>query len=142
MPPISPKPLVYVAGPYTSPDPVENTHDTIKLADTLVDEGFSVIVPHLTMFWHAISPKPYEQWLEIDIQHVLRCDAVYRRFGQSSGADGEVEVAKDRGILVFYEDENRSRIALADMRDHFIREWGTHWRPRRAMATRPSAFTR
>jgi hypothetical protein len=133
--------MLYVAGPYTSPDPVENTHATIHRANLLVDEGFAVIVPHLTMLWHAVTPKPYEHWLEVDQQHVLRCDGVYRIHGASSGADGEVELAQEQKIPVFYEDAWASRSALHDAVEYFIASWGNAWRPRRAMATRPSSLT-
>ena len=32
-------PLVYIAGPYTKPDPVKNTHRMIQIADRLMDLG-------------------------------------------------------------------------------------------------------
>src|SRR5262245_23979197 len=92
--------LVYVAGPYTRPDPVENTHDIVKIADALLDAGFIPVVPHLTLLWHLISPKPYAHWLAYD-QHLLaRCDAVLRVPGHSVGATRETELAESLGIPV------------------------------------------
>lgn len=43
-------PIVYIAGPYTNPDPVANTHNAIKIADQLYVDGVCVpIIPHLTL---------------------------------------------------------------------------------------------
>jgi hypothetical protein len=96
------RPLVYVAGPYTRPDPVANTHDTIKFATELIDEGLvTPLVPHLTLLWHVVVPRPLEFWYEYDIAVLARCDALYRIAGESTGADKEVDFARDAGIPVF-----------------------------------------
>ena len=105
------KPLVYIAGPYTNPDPVENIHRAIKIADGLLDVC-SPLIPHLSGTWHMVSPKPYEDWLALDLEYMQRCDCVYRYPGASSGADKEVEKAREWGIpVVFSEIELRSWIA-------------------------------
>ena len=96
------KPVVYLAGPYSRPDPIENMHWAIKCADSLLDVC-SPLVPHITGIWHLVSPKPYETWLAIDRDHVAICDALYRFGGESSGADQEVEYARKIGIPVFTE---------------------------------------
>src|SRR5262245_39762275 len=78
----SDRPLVYLAGPYTRPDPVENTHTVIRLASELVDEGLvTPVVPHLTLLWHLVSPRPLEFWYEYDVAILGRCDAVFRIVG-------------------------------------------------------------
>lgn len=89
--------LVYVAGPYTKPDPVENTHRMIRIADALLDAGVVPVVPHLTMFWHFLRPRPYEQWLDYDLCVMERCDVVLRVPGESNGADREVYQATRSG---------------------------------------------
>ena len=99
------KPLVYLAGPYTNPDPVENIHRAIKIADGLLDVC-TPLIPHLTGTWHMVSPKPYEEWLAIDLEYMDRCDAVYRFAGPSSGADREVELAHEWGIPVLFTEED------------------------------------
>ena len=98
--------LIYLAGPYTHPDPVENTHRAVKMADELIALGYSVIVPHVTLLWHLISPQPVAFWLKYDKSIMVRCDAVYRMKGFSSGADGEVALARAIGMPVFYEKED------------------------------------
>ena len=99
------KPLVYVAGPYTNPDPMENIHDAVKVGNRLYEEvGVTPIIPHLTGMWHLITPRPYQFWLDYDLEIMRRCDAVYRFPGESSGADAEVAEAQRLGIPVFFDD--------------------------------------
>lgn len=96
------RPLVYVAGPYRSPEPVENTNGVIAFADRLHRTGHvTCVVPHLSMFWHLVRPHPVEYWLEYDLALLARCDALLRIPGESEGSDNEVLFAKGRGIPVF-----------------------------------------
>jgi hypothetical protein len=96
------KPLVYIAAPYTNPDPVENTHQVIWLASRLVDDGrVTPVVPHLSLLWHLVSPRPVEFWYAYDLELLAHCDAVLRRPGASTGADAEVDAADRAGIPVF-----------------------------------------
>ena len=98
------KPLIYLAGPYTYPDPVTNTRKAVLFAGELVRRGFIPIIPHLSLLWHIISPKPrtYDFWMDIDLEYLRRCDALYRLSGKSKGADKEVEFALRNGIPVFF----------------------------------------
>lgn len=89
--------LLYIAGPYTNPDPVQNTHRMIRIADALWELGIVPVVPHLSLLWHLVSPRPYEQWLEYDLHVMARCDAVLRVPGPSTGADREVFQATRSG---------------------------------------------
>lgn len=99
--------LVYVAGPYTSPDPMHNTRAAIEVADHIhtVSEQFLVpIIPHLSAFWDLVHPHPYQHWLDYDLELLARCDVLYRMGGDSSGADHEVSVAlKQLGLPVYYD---------------------------------------
>jgi len=95
--------LIYVAGPYTHPDPVENTHRAIKVADELIELGYSVFIPHINLLWHIVSPRPAEFWYDHDLCFLVRCDIVYRLQGYSTGADAEVKMAEELSIPVFYE---------------------------------------
>ncbi len=96
------RPLVYIAGPYTHPDPVQNTHEVIRVAAELVDKGLvTPFVPHLTLLWHLVDPRPLDFWYEYDVAMLARCDALLRLPGDSTGADREVAFAKERGLPVF-----------------------------------------
>lgn len=93
-------PMVYIAGPFTKVDPVQNTGRAI---DTFVrlSEICVPFVPHLSLFIHMHHPRPWAEWLEYDLQVLARCDAVYRMWGESKGADMEVARAEELGIPVF-----------------------------------------
>lgn len=96
------KPLVYVAGPYSKPDPVENINKAVKWGTKLLDDGIvTPFLPHLSGTWHMIDPRPYEDWLAYDLEIMRRCDAVLRIPGASSGADKETAEAVELGIPVY-----------------------------------------
>ena len=96
------KPLVYIAGPYTHPDPIVNVREAVSTADILYEyENVIPVVPHLTMFWHLVHPHPVEFWYEYDLCILRRCDAVFRMKGESTGADAEVDLAEKLGLPVF-----------------------------------------
>lgn len=94
------KPLVYIAGPYTNPDPVLNTHEAIRWAEIVEALGVDVVIPHLSLLWHIVSPAPLETWYARDLAVLERCDAVFRFPGASTGADAEVARAIELGIPV------------------------------------------
>ena len=92
---------VYVAGPY-SDDPEGHTRNAIEVADCLWELGYVPFVPHLTHFWHIISPKSYEAWLEYDAKWLVICDIVLRLPGRSIGADAETQLAVQQRLPVVY----------------------------------------
>lgn len=105
------RPLVYVAGPYTNPDPVENTRAAVIVGDALTADGLcTAYVPHLSLFHHYLSPHPLEWWYEYDLTILRRCDAVLRMTGASTGADAEVEFARQIPIPVFDGRQARARL--------------------------------
>lgn len=98
------RPFVYVAGPYTAPDPVSNTRTALDVATRLLDSGRVVpFVPHLSLFWDLIHPRPHQTWLDLDLDVIHRCDALLRIPGVSAGADLEVQHAEQFSLPVFYD---------------------------------------
>jgi hypothetical protein len=96
------KPLVYIAGPYSHPDPVENTHRAIKAGMSLWETGkCAVIIPHLSLVAHLVEPRGIDYWYEMDIDQLAHCHALLRLPGASSGADKEVAYARANNIAVF-----------------------------------------
>lgn len=79
-----------------------NIRNAILVADQLLSMGHFPFVPHLTAFWHFISPKPWETWLRLDAAFLPVCDAVLRLDGESRGGDTEVALAEKLGIPVYY----------------------------------------
>ena len=88
------RPWVYVAGPYTKPDPAVTTRNALRAGDRLWEEGAVPIVPHLTHLWHLVEPRPYAHWLALGCELLRRCDAVLRLPGHSPGADKEVALTE------------------------------------------------
>ena len=93
---------IYVAGPYSKPDPTHNVHVAVTLGQLLLDRGYVPFVPHVTHLWQLISPNDYETWMDWDFEWLRTCDAVLRLAGDSPGADREVALANSLGIPVFH----------------------------------------
>jgi nucleoside 2-deoxyribosyltransferase len=93
--------MLYIAGPYTHPDPVENTHRAAR-AGTAVYEMTEWVpfVPHLSLLWHIITPRKEAHWYELDLHQMAHCDAIVRLPGHSTGADREMEVAASLGLEI------------------------------------------
>lgn len=91
---------VYVAGPYSLGDVAMNVRAAILTGNLLIEVGYIPFIPHLSHFWHVITPKPYHEWLEYDKCWLPFCDYVCRVPGQSFGADGECLLAQQLGIPV------------------------------------------
>lgn len=93
--------ILYVAAPYTHPDPVENTHRVIKAASIIYDRGpWTPFVPHLTLLWHAIEPHHVNWWYDYDLDHLRNCQGFVRFPGLSTGADNEEREAKHFGLEI------------------------------------------
>lgn len=103
--------MVYVAGPYTNPDPCANTHRAVRMGQYLWERGYCPFVPHLSHFWHTMIPNPYQMWLDLDILWLEKCDVLLRLDGESSGADKEEEHARKIGIPVVYTIDELEKIA-------------------------------
>ena len=101
---------VYIASPYTKGDVAINVKVQLDCADKLMNMGFVPFVPLYSHFQHMAHPRPYADWIKLDLEWVRSCDCVLRLEGESSGADGEVEFAKKLGIPVYYSIEELSTI--------------------------------
>lgn len=93
---------VYIASPYTLGDVAVNVKRQMDVADILIEEGFAPFVPLYSHFQHMAHPRPYGDWIKLDLEWVESCDCLLRLEGESTGADGEVVYAKELGIKIFY----------------------------------------
>jgi hypothetical protein len=110
-----PKPIVYVASPYTKGDPAINTRFQCQIWDELMTDGIVwPVVPLWSHFQHAMFPRPYRDWIDYDLALLpcyhacLRLDATCDvlpdyHISESSGADGEVAAFIKMGKPVFYD---------------------------------------
>lgn len=94
--------VIFIAGPFDSPDPFVNVNNAIHVATDLFDRRVCVpLVPHLSALWHVVTPRERSWWLELAKGYIRVCDGLYRIEGASEGSDGEVIEAKQVGIPVF-----------------------------------------
>ena len=93
---------VYIASPYTKGDVAVNVKRQIDMVDELMNLGFAPFAPLYSHFQHLIHPRPYEDWLDVDMEWVKACDCVLRLFGKSSGAEKEVDLAIALSKPVFW----------------------------------------
>lgn len=94
---------VYIASPYTIGDVAVNVKRQIDYANILMDMGVVPFAPLYSHFQHMAHPRPYQDWVDIDLEWVKVCDCVLRLSGESKGADGECKFAKSLGKPVFTE---------------------------------------
>lgn len=92
---------VYIAGPYTHPDPVENTNKAIRVGDYLRELGYTPYIPHLSLLWHMVCPHEPDYWYKYDLEWLAKCDCLLRLSGESWGADQEVNFAFEHRIPIF-----------------------------------------
>lgn len=92
--------FIYIAGPYTYPDPCVNTNHAIHAGQAIMDAGHVPFVPHLNHLWHTVIPNPYETWMAYDHDWISKCDMMLRIPGKSLGADRDVQRANELGIPV------------------------------------------
>jgi len=112
---------VYIASPYTKGDVAQNVRNSLEVADKLREAGFLPFAPLLSHFWHVIFPHEYDYWMAMDLEWVVRCDALLRLPGDSAGADKEVAHALENGIPVFF--NMADLVQWFGVQEYAIREW-------------------
>ena len=107
-----PKPLIYIASPYTKGDPAINVAFQMDVFHRMLDDGLATpYVPLLSHFLHIYQPREYSDWMRHDFEILHKCDAVVRLMSRyepldyvedkSMGADAEEDYALEIGIPVF-----------------------------------------
>ncbi len=103
------KPFIYLASPYTKGDPCINTNFQMRMFARFVKDGVvDAYIPLWSHFQHSAFPEPYTTWINYDLAIIPRLDGVIRLNAdipelnyfedKSSGADGEVRFAQERGL--------------------------------------------
>lgn len=98
------KPFIYVSGPITRGNFIQNIRNGIHTGNELRLLGYLPFIPHLSALWELVAtPCPgYEDMMDYDLEMVRRCDLVLRMPGDSPGADREVDLARELGIPVLF----------------------------------------
>lgn len=92
---------VYIAGPYTKPDPAANVELACLCWSHIFRLGFAPFCPHWSHFQHERYPLPYLDWMELDLLWLKKCEALFRIPGESAGADDEEVAAATEAMPVF-----------------------------------------
>lgn len=92
---------VYIAGPYTNPDPVENTHRAISAGEAVQAWGHTPFIPHMTLLWHLVYPHDVQFWYAYDLEWLSVCDCLVWIPGDSKGASMEIAKAVELDIPVY-----------------------------------------
>jgi len=97
-------PLIYVSGPITHGHTGQNVRNGVLAADEIAQMGAATICPHLSHFYETLLGHGFghEFWMNIDVNLIDRCDAVFRMEGYSPGGDAEVLHAQENGIPVIF----------------------------------------
>jgi len=98
--------LVYISGPiYSSGVASKNMNKAIHVANELMEAGFCVYIPHLSVIWDAITPQPRSFWMKLDLWMIERSQIILRLDGYSEGAEEDIKHAnslKD-DIKIYYD---------------------------------------
>jgi hypothetical protein len=106
---------VYISCPLTSSGRVtENVHNALEAANKLLDAGFAVYVPHWNVIQDMAFPRGYDFWLAHDLEWLTACNILLRLPGDSSGADVEVQKARELGKPVWFDVDRLIEAAKRD----------------------------
>ena len=95
------RPLIYISGPITVGDRDAHLCQFNQMHRLLMDRGFSVINPGLTMLLPWAWDVDHDTWIECCEPHVARSDACLRLPGFSKGAVQEEQFASLHGVPWF-----------------------------------------
>lgn len=99
---------VYVAGPLSSPAPIQrerNVQIAMDAAIELIRKGHDPYLPHLTHFLDLRQQETgagieYEDWIRLDLEWLRLCHGLLW-LASSPGADRELAYAQKRGMVIF-----------------------------------------
>ena len=92
---------IYLSGPMTGWNILENVTRAIGVYRELIEAGFAPLCPHLNYYADQAGAIPHAVWMEIDLPWVAAADAVLRIPGESPGSDIEQVRAELLGVPVF-----------------------------------------
>jgi hypothetical protein len=99
--------VIYVAGPYSgasAKDISENVALAAEVGQEIMRRGHAVVCPHtMTHDWDIRTGLEYQDFLDMDLELLRRCDAICMVPGweTSHGSLGELELAKNLGKEIF-----------------------------------------
>lgn len=104
---------VYISGPMSLGDRVDNLAVAMKAMRELIGLGYAPMCPQLTFFAEPFVDASHADWVDVDIPWVRSAHAVLRLPGDSRGADREVAAAREANVPVFE--------SVGDLHSHFLK---------------------
>lgn len=104
---------IYVAGKYSAvsdKEIIDNVNVALDAGLRLARRGHQPYIPHLTHFLEMRAVEtgaglPYAWYLDYDRFWLDNCDALLL-ISHSPGADLELECAKERGMIIYYDEKD------------------------------------
>lgn len=100
------KALVFISCPYSKPSPSANVHRSAREYDwvwqSFEDRVIPVSMVVSSNMQDMIIPREYDQWLDLCLAMLRRCDLLYVLPGESSGVEKEIALAKSLGIPIVH----------------------------------------
>lgn len=101
---------IYISGPITGVEAYHSRFDKAEKEIKRLDNTYIPINPAKLgmMFGESFE---YGEYMQLDLQMLSMCDGIYMLDGweNSRGAKIELEMAKARNMMIFYQDYNQSR---------------------------------
>jgi hypothetical protein len=91
---------IYISGPITKGNRSVSFFQAAEAQRRLMENGYAVLNPMLSIMHPDGNNIPYEDWIESDLAYVAVSDFVLRLPGESKGADIETKFAREHGIEV------------------------------------------
>jgi len=123
---------IYIAAPYTS-SPEQNTQRVLRVANQLIEKGYTPVIPHLYHYLHLTFPHDYEIWQRLGWELLEGCDVVLRLDGDSPGADQEVKHAHKHGVQVFFGNDSLDAfLEFLTFRERYCKKYPRHLAQKKA----------
>lgn len=101
------KKRIYISGPMTSltEEQVKTTFFRGSMEVALL--GYYPVSPHKVSGY----PFEYEEYMQVDLAILGVCEGIYmlRGWEHSSGARRELELAKEKGMLIMYQEQEMDK---------------------------------
>jgi len=93
---------IYVAGPLTQGDTLQNIRRAVLAGDALIEQGHDPLVPHCMALADMIAHQPYGVWMRVVTAWLRVAEALFVLPGFSPGTLEEIALAMELHIPIYY----------------------------------------
>lgn len=101
------KKRIYISGPMTSLTEEEVTRTFMKGSMEIAMMGYYPVNPHKISGF----PFEYEEYMKVDLTILEVCEGIYmlRGWEHSSGARRELKLAREKGLMIMYQEQEMDK---------------------------------